>query len=89
MCCTRTRGLRSREIGGSCRRSGIPRRSGAENSSPPEDSFTLEDAIALTAAGCALPDAGIWPALAAVDVKFDHHAAAIHETAVLRSVRRV
>ena len=36
-----------------------------------------------------LARAGIWPALFAVDVKSDRHAAAIHERAVLRSVCRV
>jgi hypothetical protein len=49
----------------------------------------LGTAITLTVAECALPAAGIWPAVFAVDLKSHCHAAAIHETAVLRSVRRV
>jgi hypothetical protein len=47
------------------------------------------DAIASTVTEGALSGAGIWPALSTVDVKSDCHAAAIHERAVLRSVRRV
>ena len=76
--------MRSRDIGGSGRRSGIPRPSNAEKSSPPEDSFTPRRGDCLTVAECALPGAGIWPALFAVDVRSKCHEVAIHERAVLR-----
>jgi hypothetical protein len=71
------------------RRSSTRRPSNAENSSSPEDSFTRRRRDCLTVAECALPGAGIWPALCAVDVTSDCHAAAIHERAVLRSARLV
>jgi hypothetical protein len=47
------------------------------------------EAIALTVAEWALPGAGMWPALFAAEVTSHCHAAAIHERAVLRSLRRV
>jgi hypothetical protein len=49
----------------------------------------LGDTTAFTVGECALPGVGTWPAFFAIAVESDCHAAAIHERAVLRSVRCV
>jgi hypothetical protein len=74
-------------MGGSCRRSGFSALIQCRKFLASCGFFPPGAAIALTVAECALPDAGIWSALFAVDVKSNCHAAAIHERAVLRPVR--